>query len=244
MENYCVYKHVSPSGKVYIGITKQTPNGRWKNGFGYESSPHFWNAIQKYGWINFEHIILAKGLAKEKACEEEQRLIAEFEATNREFGYNQKLGGELGSKCTEEVRNKISKKLKEFYANNSSARAEIARRVTGFHHSEESKAKMSQSKKGRTFSQTPEWKRHIGEANKARMREDAQYYMSAVSQCRKNGMKDAKPVIQLDMNGVEISRFESAHDAERETGVPNGNIGRCCKGFTKSAGGYKWRYAV
>ena len=30
--NYIVYKHTSPSNKVYIGITKQKPYKRWKYG--------------------------------------------------------------------------------------------------------------------------------------------------------------------------------------------------------------------
>lgn len=32
MNNYCVYKHTSPSGKVYVGITKLKPKYRWNNG--------------------------------------------------------------------------------------------------------------------------------------------------------------------------------------------------------------------
>lgn len=35
MRNWIVYKHTSPSGKVYIGITNQPANKRWKNGMGY-----------------------------------------------------------------------------------------------------------------------------------------------------------------------------------------------------------------
>lgn len=35
MNNYCVYKHTSPSGKVYIGITNQKPTRRWREGEGY-----------------------------------------------------------------------------------------------------------------------------------------------------------------------------------------------------------------
>lgn len=44
MNNYCVYKHTSPSGKVYVGITKLKPkvthitaccNGRQKTAGGY-----------------------------------------------------------------------------------------------------------------------------------------------------------------------------------------------------------------
>lgn len=29
---YTVYKHTTPSGKVYIGITGQKPERRWQNG--------------------------------------------------------------------------------------------------------------------------------------------------------------------------------------------------------------------
>ena len=35
------------------------PERRWGcEGRGYSGSPHFWNAISKYGWDNFEHEIL------------------------------------------------------------------------------------------------------------------------------------------------------------------------------------------
>ena len=32
---YIVYMHTTPSGKRYIGITAQTVERRWQNGFGY-----------------------------------------------------------------------------------------------------------------------------------------------------------------------------------------------------------------
>ena len=37
MENkkYCVYKHIFPNNKVYIGVTCQKPEYRWRNGKGY-----------------------------------------------------------------------------------------------------------------------------------------------------------------------------------------------------------------
>lgn len=35
---YTVYKHTTPSGKVYIGITKQKPWQRWNNGNGYKNN--------------------------------------------------------------------------------------------------------------------------------------------------------------------------------------------------------------
>lgn len=35
-KNYCVYKHTTPSKKVYIGMTGQDPEKRWRNGSGYK----------------------------------------------------------------------------------------------------------------------------------------------------------------------------------------------------------------
>ena len=61
---YTVYMHTSPSNKRYIGVTKQKPISRWRtDGSGYKHNKHFWNAIQKYGWDNFEHIIIEEGFS-------------------------------------------------------------------------------------------------------------------------------------------------------------------------------------
>ena len=57
-KKYVVYKHVSPSGKLYIGITSQKPELRWNYGRNYKENPYFYNAIQKYGWDSFQHEIL------------------------------------------------------------------------------------------------------------------------------------------------------------------------------------------
>lgn len=64
--NYCVYKHTSPSGKVYIGQTSINPLDRWQNGKGYKKQA-FYNAIKKYGWENIKHEILYDNLTKEEA---------------------------------------------------------------------------------------------------------------------------------------------------------------------------------
>lgn len=107
MRGYTVYKHTSPSGKVYIGITCQRPETRWNGGNGYEHSPHFSAAITRYGWENFLHEILAEGLTREDAEAMEVALIAEYDATNRAKGYNADKGGSTGPKHTEETRQRI-----------------------------------------------------------------------------------------------------------------------------------------
>ena len=74
INNFCVYKHTSPSEKCYIGITCQDPEYRWGcNGSKYLEikddgelkHPKFANAILKYGWNNFSHEILHENLSKE-----------------------------------------------------------------------------------------------------------------------------------------------------------------------------------
>ena len=51
-------------------------------------------------------------------------------------------------------------------------------------------------------------------------------------------------IIQLDKNYNYINTFLSCMDAERNTGIYNGNIIACCKGRRKTAGGYIWKYEV
>ena len=44
------------------------------------------------------------------------------------------------------------------------------------------------------------------------------------------------------MTGL-IVEFSSAHEAESQMGIANGNITKCCKGKLKSSGGFVWYYA-
>lgn len=94
MSGYYLYVHIAPNCKKYFGITKQYPTGRWKNGYGYASSPHFFNAILKYGWDNFQHIILCENLSKNWACKLEQDLIRIYKSNDPKYGYNVCNGGE------------------------------------------------------------------------------------------------------------------------------------------------------
>ena len=65
---YTVYRHTSPSGKIYIGITKHlNVKIRWCNGSSYVGCPIFYKAILKYGWDNIKHEILFNNLTKERA---------------------------------------------------------------------------------------------------------------------------------------------------------------------------------
>ena len=83
------------NNKVYIGKTCQEPEVRFgSNGCGYRACPHFYNAIKKYGWDNFDHKILYEGLSLEEANRLEKQTINQFDSRNPEKGYNIRIGGD------------------------------------------------------------------------------------------------------------------------------------------------------
>lgn len=113
-KNYTLYMHECPNGKLYFGITSQKVEARWSKGRGYINNDHFNRAINKYGWENIEHIVLAQNLTKEEACHYEEVLIAYFDTTNKDRGYNKSKGGETNSgwKMPDEVIERLRKRMK------------------------------------------------------------------------------------------------------------------------------------
>ena len=93
--NYKVYMHISPSGKKYIGITKQSLKKRFDNGRGYKGCFRFKKAIDKYGWENIEHILLKDNLTQAEAKKMEIDLISKYKTTDNRFGYNCSIGGNV-----------------------------------------------------------------------------------------------------------------------------------------------------
>lgn len=148
--------HVTPNKKKYIGITHYDCKQRWrKDGLGYKTQTLFWRAIQKYGWDNIEHIIIAENLSKEDACRLEQKLIAQYNTMNKDFGYNLTGGGEghFNVKMSEETKEKLRQ------ANR------------GKHHTEETKRKISEnhSRHNLGLVMPEETKKKISEAHKGKI---------------------------------------------------------------------------
>lgn len=52
----------------------------------------------------------------------------------------------------------------------------------------------------------------------------------------------SKPVIQMSLFRKDIKEYESIIQAGKETNTHPSAINKCCRGKSKSAGGYKWRY--
>lgn len=93
---WTVYIHRNKiNGKKYIGITsKAKPEHRWNSGRGYRENTHFNSAIQKYGWDNFDHLIIESGIDEHRAKDLEKYLIRFFNTQDTMCGYNMTSGGE------------------------------------------------------------------------------------------------------------------------------------------------------
>lgn len=149
--NYYVYKHTSPNGKVYIGITIRKPEKRWgSNGINYRTQV-FYRAIQKYGWDNIKHEILFEGLSKEEAEQKEIELIALYHSNDKDFGYNIDNGGHCLNSFSEEHKRKISDSKKGKPRDAETIR-KVKEALTGRKMPEEQRRKIAEINKNRKFS--------------------------------------------------------------------------------------------
>lgn len=174
---WTVYMHISPSGKKYIGITSQTLNQRWRNGNGYKKTA-FFNSIIKYGWDNFENIVLYEKLSKKDACEKEKELIRKYNTRNRNYGYNVAIGGEcnmLGYKHSKETRKKISI---------NTSKAQIGRKL-----SEETKRKIALAHTGMKLSDEAKRKKSIYCSKRIMCVETGEVFFNSLEAVKKMKLK-------------------------------------------------------
>lgn len=258
---YCVYRHTSPTGKVYIGITKRNPQKRWNNGRGYESNRYFFRAIQKFGWNNFTHEIIATKLSQEKAVELERYYIKKHNSTNPEHGYNIEAGGLSGSALfTESMRQTFSERGKRVAEEHPELIATMQNAQREYFADEDNRKKHSETLK-RYYQRHPEARERISCENKSRWTDEyrqrfgevqriAQGTPAARKRARNSHKSQMIAIEQLTLDGDFIARYECIGDAVRETGTCRQNIISVLKhaktkagNERKTAGGFKWRYA-
>lgn len=118
-----IYKHTNKiNGKVYVGQTIQIDNleRRWrrkdKTYSSYRSCPTFFNALNKYGWDNFETRILEECDSQDLLNRREEYFMNLYNSLVP-TGYNTNAIADGGVKHCEETREKMSKKRIEYFAN-------------------------------------------------------------------------------------------------------------------------------
>lgn len=214
MKEFIVYMHENKiNHKRYIGITCQKPTQRWRGGKGYKIGL-FKKAIDKYGWDNFNHIVLYEHLTKEEACLKEQELIKQYNTMDVNYGYNLCEGGNLtlGYHHTKESKEKMSLIRKGMYKGKDNpmyGKSGILAPMYGKHLTEEHKRKISEAKKGK-----------------------ANYHTKTLY----------KKIDQYDLSGNYIKTWESISSIEKELNIKGTHISRVCRGKRKTTGGYVFKY--
>ena len=235
MDDYCVYCHISPSRKRYVGISR-APEKRWNSGRGYSKNYRFYRAIKKYGWDSFEHIIIAENLSVEEAEEIERHLIEEWNLTDFAFGYNLREGGHNGS---------LSAHSRELMSISRKGNANCKGRAL----SSDTKAKISESLSSYYSEHQPTFlgKRHSDQTIqklKARQFSDETKAKMSENHADVSGGKNpsAKPVRQLTKDGSIVAEYAYAKLAADKHHLDLSSIIKCCRGKLKTCGGYRWEY--
>ena len=108
----------------------------------------------------------------------------------------------------------------------------------GHHHSEETKLKMSEARKGR-----PAWNkdlkgRHHTEETKKKMSESHKGRIFTEETKKKMSEANSKKVLCMETKTI----YPSVNEASRETGIHVPNISNVCRGIQKTSGGFHWKY--
>lgn len=91
---YKLYRLVSPEGKMYFGITKNTLPRRWQNGLGYQCNTALYQDILNYGWTNFTHELVGEWEDKDEAAYHEAYNILMNHTYVPNWGYNNYINKE------------------------------------------------------------------------------------------------------------------------------------------------------
>lgn len=272
MNIWTIYQHKFPNGKSYIGKTSQKPEDRWgNNGRNYNKlQPLMYNAIQKYGWDNIEHIILEEHLTAEEADIKEQEYIEKFHSYYLdEFGpgYNMTKGGGGHVKADAE-------KIEELYKQNQNTRiiAEqlgLNKRTVGrilrqkeYDLSKNGYKRINQftldGQYVATYNSEQEAANKTGIDNRLisrvvrgikkssggfQWRSYNELDLNGIEPIYyKNGGSKNKKIAQYDMNNNLIKIYESVTAAANAMSRTRANIRAAAQGKTQSAAGYKWKF--
>jgi len=242
MKKYFIYGHRNKiNGKWYIGQTsKKKPESRYGlNGSNYLRSKNkktfdqekFANAILKYGWENFEHIILEENVNEADVDSKERFWIEQKDSIKN--GYNSSIGGQKNHGLSNEIRKQFSE-----------TRKGAGNPMYGKKLSDETKQYLSRIRSGRN---SPMFGTHLSEETKRKISESKKNLSletrKNISNAKIGNTFRRKAVLQLDLDGNFIKEFPSALAASKEFNAFNGsNIVACCNNKKKKAYGFKWKY--
>lgn len=182
MKKSGIYKITSPTGKIYIGQSRNILKriNHYKN-LKCVGQPKLYASIMKYGWDNHNFEIICECEINE-LIDLEKHYIKEYDTFNTEHGMNLTSGGD-GYSFTENTRRKISEAHKgKTHTKKTKQKMSVAHigkthskehnrnqgnSLRGVKRSEETKRKISESGRGKVRSE--EFKKKISRANKGKI---------------------------------------------------------------------------
>ena len=252
-KRWIVYVHINKTNaKRYVGITSRSCRQRWgENGERYKTSPYFYNSIQKYGWDNFEHIVLHQNIIEKEAKNLERYYIKKWKTNIKEYGYNCTEGGDGVLGCTVHrgklVSNNISDDLVPIVEVDASynviAEWEVLNdcaRENGVQATNISKCARGKHKtcNGRVFmykkdvvNKTPQQIKEFRDMQRCELG----YNIEKISTLKKK-------VALINKNLEILHIFNSINQASKELKVDASSITKVCKGRIKQTNGYRFIY--
>ncbi len=218
---YKIYKHTSPSGKIYIGQTRaKNPIIRWKNGgkgyfrinkYGNYQQPAMVNAINKYPWETWVHEIITVCDNQEEANQLEQYYIKLYKSNDPSYGYNitEGGGGHSNQKMSEQTKLKLSNAIK------------LKWQDLDYKEKQKSKEHLPMHENTRKALQKANIGRKCSEETKQKIRESKINY-----------------ILQFSLDGELLNTFNNAKEAGNVINKTITSITNCCKGKSKKCDNY------
>lgn len=261
-----IYKITSPTGKVYIGQSRDADARRMYYEKAYcKTQPKLYASIAKHGWGTHRFDVIH--LCQERELNSlEIYYIAMYDSTNKKGGLNLTHGGE-GCRLTEDGINKMRHSLR--------GKPSWNKGLTGI-YSEATKEKMRLAKRGNVAPNSGQfiggvssWNKGISPTAKSIDQMRKSKLGAVVTKEHRNKISAAlklahasgrvtpawrgktgknhnrsKPINQYTVDGVFIRSWESSTSVARELNISSGNISSCCLGLKNrpTAGGFIWKF--
>lgn len=245
MNEYKIYAHVNKiNGKIYIGQTKQSLKERWGSDGRRYKGQVFYNAIQKYGWDNFEHLLILDNLNQMQANYYEKFFIEKYNTTNKNFGYNVTNGG--NSNTLNEKQRELRRQLNYQMWKDGTFKELINTPVYCIELNQSFESALEAERQLQIDNSTIQkvCKRQLKYAGIKNGQPLHWIYLKDYNEDLIKSLKGKSEILKgvsIPIYCVELNKiFNSAAEASKELNIDASSIRKVAKGKYKTAGGFHW----